>query len=108
MSDKTRATTPSPVRVMRAWLFRERAVRGPAAIELDVFERQVDRESAAVSAAAGDAAVIERRLQGIREELASDLADGVVDADEARRLARKLNGTAVHAHHHTEKLEALT
>lgn len=111
---KTRATlTPiSPLRVMRAWLFRERAVRGPAAIELDVLQRQVDREHAAVSAEAGAAAGIEQRLDRVRQKLHAALTDdhtpGVVDEAESRVLARALIGTSVAAHHHTARLEALT
>lgn len=96
------------MRILRQWLFGERAIRGGGAIELDIVERQIDRETAAVSAEAGAAAGLERRLQGVRDELARDLADGVVDLNEARRLARKLNGTAMEAHLHTQKLEALT
>ena len=98
---------PSPMRILRAWLFRERAVRGPAAIELDVVERQVDRESAAVSAAAGAAAGIERRIDGAKTSLRAALADGVVDASEARALARSLVRTSLAAHEHTCRLEAL-
>lgn len=98
--------------MLRAWLFRERAVRGPSAIELDVVERQIVREQAAVSAEAGAAAGIEHRLQRVRDRLRAAMTDkktpGVIDADETRGLARELVGASVDAHHHTAKLEALT
>lgn len=109
MSDNPTTRIPSPCRILRAWLFRERAVRGPAAIELDVVDRQLTRETAAVTAAAGAAAGIEQKLERARRELAADLAnDGIVDANEAKRLARLLNGTNLAAHRHTQTLEALT
>lgn len=109
MSDKPRI---SPMRMLRAWLFRERAVRGPGAIELDVVDRQVTREEQAVSAAAGEAASLEKRLQRACARFRAALTDkktpGVVDADESRGIARELVGAKVDAHHHTERLEALT
>lgn len=109
MSDKP---TISPMRILRAWLFRERAVRGPCAIELDVVDRQVTREEQSVQTAAGEAATIEQRLEHARKTLRAAMTDletpGVIDADETRALARELIGTSVAAHHHTERLEALT
>ena len=95
------------MRMLRAWLFRERAMRGSGAIELDVAERQVAREEAAVTAAAGEAGQIERSLDGAKKALAEALADGVVDQAEASRLARRLVGTSLAAHHHHVHLEAL-
>lgn len=100
------------MRMTRAWLFRERAVRGPSAIELDVLEHQVDRETAAVSAACGRASRIERRLQNVRNAVRAAMRDGktpgVIDGAETRKIARQLIGTTVAAHHHKQKLEALT
>jgi hypothetical protein len=111
MSD-TPIIKPSPMRILRAWLFRERAVRGPGAIELGVVERQVDREVAAIGSAVSAAAGIERRLDRVRGQLRAALTDrktpGIVDADESRGIARALNGTSVVAHNHTAELEALT
>jgi hypothetical protein len=111
MSDQTKIQ-PSPMRMMRAWLFRERAVRGPNAIELDVVDRQITREERAVGTAAGEAATIERRLHRARQAMRAAITDkktpGVIDADETRVIARALVGTSVAAHHHTERLEALT
>lgn len=109
-----RATTkiPSPMRMLRAWLFRERAVRGPCAIELDVVDRQITREQAAVTAASGAAAGIESRLHRLRQSFRAALIDpktpGIIDAEETRMLARELIGTSVAAQRHVEKLEALT
>lgn len=102
---------PSPMRILRAWLFRERAVRGPAALELDIVDRQVAREEVAGRAAAGEAATIARRLERVRAALRAAITDnrtpGIVDRDETRAIARQLNGTSVAAHRHTERLEAL-
>lgn len=98
--------------MLRAWLFRERAVRGPGAIELDVVDRQVTRELTALTAEAAAAAVIEHNLDRFREKFRGALTDqkspGVIDAAESRALARALNGTAVAAHRHTGRLEKLT
>ena len=99
------------MRMLRAWLFRERAVRGVGAIELDVVERQIDREQAAVGNAAGEATDIEQRLQRVRREFSAAMTDrrspGIIDASESRKIARALIGTAVTALHHTTHLEAL-
>lgn len=97
----------APLRLLRAWLFRERAVRGPAAIELDVVEHQLDREQAAVAHCAAEAGQIERKVDGAKRALGEALADGVIDAAEARRLARQLVGTSVAASHHHRRLEGL-
>lgn len=100
------------MRVIRQWLFRERDVRGPSAIELDVVERQVTREEAGVCSATGEAATIEQRLQCVRNSVREALTDvatpGVIDATESRQIARQLVGVSVQAHHHTQTLEALT
>lgn len=102
---------PSPLRMMCAWVFRERAVRGPAAIELDVLDRQITREAAAVSAEAGAAAGIEHGLDRIGADLHAALTDaetpGVITTAEARTLSRHLNGTKIAAHTHTAHLEAM-
>jgi hypothetical protein len=102
---------PGPMRIVRAWLFRERAIRGPSAIELDVVDRQVTREEDAVSAATEDAAQLERRLQRVRDKVRGAMIDpvtpGVIDAAETRAIARELIGTSVAAHHHTEQLKEL-
>lgn len=110
MSDPT-TPQPAPMRVVRAWLFRERALRGPGAIELDVLDRQVTREQQQVGLAAGESARIERRLQRVRERVRAALVDrrtpGLIDATETRGIARELVGTSVAAHHHTRRLDGL-
>ena len=102
---------PSPMRILRAWLFRERSVRGPGAIELDVVERQVAREEQAIEAEATVAFGIEVRLDHIRQALHGALHDaatpGIVDTVEARALVRDLVGTSGVAHTRTQALEAL-
>jgi hypothetical protein len=112
MSDTHTKKHPSPTRTLRAWLFRERAVRGPAAIELDVVDRQLTREETAVRTCVGEAKRIETGLQKARVALQSALTDrrtpGIVTADESRAIARSLNTVAVDATHHTQQLEALT
>lgn len=100
------------MRMLRAWLFRERAVRPTGSIELDVVERQVTREEVAVRAATGEAVTIEQRLQRVRIAVHAGLTDkktpGVLDGEETRRIARELIGVTVQAHHHTQHLEALS
>ncbi len=103
---------PSPMRILRAWLFRERAVRGPCAIELDVVERQVAAEEQQVRCAVGEAGRIEAGLQRARDRLRAALTDrhspGVIDAAESRALAGDLVRATVASHHHTKRLEQLT
>lgn len=100
------------MRILRAWLFRERALRGPAAIELDVVDRQVTREEAAVHAATGEAVTIEQRLTRVRRAVHAALTDDktpcIIDADESRKIARELIGVTVQAHHHKQSLEAMS
>lgn len=98
---------PSPMRLLRAWLFRERAIRGPAAIELDVAERQINREEAAVVEEAAAASLIEIRIDTARRTVREALADGVIDAREATAITRQLLDTATVAHTHTQHLDAL-
>lgn len=95
------------MRLLRAWLFRERAIRGPAAIELDVVEHQVDREQAAVARCTTEAGRIEHEIDRTKRTLRAALADGVIDANESRQLARQLLGTSVAAHRHRGHLEEL-
>jgi len=54
--------TPSPMRILRAWLFRERSVRGVGAIELDVVDQQITREETALRTAGAEAVAIESSL----------------------------------------------
>lgn len=98
---------PAPMRILRAWLFRERAVRGPAAIELDVVDRQISREEQSVKSAARETAAIERRLDKAKDNLRRSIAGREIDLHEARKLARTIVRTSVAAHHHTTQLEAL-
>jgi len=104
-------TKPSPMRMLRAWLFRERAVRGPAALELDVVDRQITREELALALAVDESAAMESRLQKVRTQVRCALTDGatpgVIDTAEARHICRHLIGTAVAAHKHTQHLQAL-
>lgn len=103
------ARRASPMRVIRRWLFGERALRGPAAIELDVLDRQVTREENALRHATAEAETLTGQLAGTRTELASALAnDGIVDAQEAASLARHLMDTSIAANAHRQTLEALT
>ena len=112
MSDKPTVQKPSPMRMLRAWLFRERAVRGPCAIELDVVERQVAAEEQQLRGALGEAGRIETILQRARTRLRAALIDrrspGVIDAIESRALAGDLVRATVASHHHTKRLESLT
>jgi len=100
--------TPSPMRILRAWLFRERSVRGVGAIELDVVDQQITREETALRTVGVEAVAIESSLDRARRQVRAALTDertpGQIDATEARAIAR----TSVKAHHHTLNLEKLT
>lgn len=101
----------SPMRLVRAWLFRERAVRGPSAFELDVLEQQVDREQQAVALAAGGAAGVSEQLTAVEANLRIALTDaatpGVIDARETRLLARLITRTKTAATTVTSQLKDL-
>lgn len=103
--------TLAPMRLLRAWLFRERALRGPAAIELDVVEHQINRETAAVAAASVEAGVIEAGLARVRCSVHAALTDaktpGVIDSSEARGIARQLIRSTIKAQHHSNHLKTL-
>ena len=99
-------TLKSPMRIASAWVFREQAIRGLGAIELDVLRHQVDREVDQVRLATSEAAGIEHRIEAAKS-LMSHAAGGVLNAREFRGLARSLVGTSVAAHLHTHRLEAL-
>ncbi len=92
------------MRMLCAWLCRERAVRGPGAIELDVLDRQIQRERAAVGAEAGVAADLEQGLDHLGREIHAALTDaetpGVITTAEARAISHRLHGTKQAAHHH--------
>jgi hypothetical protein len=100
------------MRMTRSWLFRERAIRGPSAIELDVLERQVAREERGLRTAVDESRQIEQTLQRARHKTAAALSDdnspGVIDDREADDIARELLDGSVLAHRHTQTLEALT
>lgn len=61
--------TPSPMRILRAWLFRERSVRGVGAIELDVVDQQLSREETALHTAGAEAVAIESSLNRARHQV---------------------------------------
>jgi hypothetical protein len=108
----TKPGRPSPMRVLRSWLFRERAVRGACAIELDVVDNQITREESAVGQAVSQAARLERRLEAVRAAMQAALTDavspGVVDRGEAHRIAQHLLTASIDARRHTQQLEGLT
>ena len=98
----------SPMRALRQWLFGERALRGPAAIELEVVDRQITREENGVQAATAEALALRDELTAARAERAADLKDGVMDGKEALHLARTLMRCSIDANRHEKTLEALT
>lgn len=98
------------MQLLRQLVFRLRP-KQPYSLTLDVIERQIDREVTEVSAAAQEARAIESGFARIRTRLATALRDhrspGVVDADEARDIARELLDSSAHANTHTKRLEGL-
>lgn len=99
---------PSALRVLRTLGQRLRAMHGPAAIEVDVLDRQLDRAHVGVTAAADEAVVLEADFATTRADLRAALADGVITDAEARRLHRDLAAGTRHASAHTSTLKALT
>lgn len=99
----------SPMRMLRAWLTRERSVPGAASIALDVAERQINREECLVGHAAEEAAVLEKRVSQVENVVRDSLADastpGVIDAGEVRQLRLALFGVRFSTHEHVKSLE---
>lgn len=102
---------PAPLRVLFQLMFRERALRGPAAIELDVFALQLGREQALLRARTAESRAIEAHLESIRTGLAAALTDaktpGVITAAEAREVCGELIDTTLETHAHTEALNRM-
>jgi hypothetical protein len=102
---------PAPLRVLFQLIFRERAVRGPAAIELDVFSMQLGREQSMLRTRAEESTVIENHLEHMRNGIAAALNDaatpGVITLDESRTLCGELIDTSLKAHAHTEQLKGM-
>lgn len=96
--------------LLRQLVFRLRP-KQPYSLTLDVIEQQVDREVAAVSRATDQARGISSHCHRLRQRLATALHDtrspGIVDAEEARDLARDLIDASADAHAHQKDLEAL-
>lgn len=105
----TVARLVSPMRMLRAWLTRERAVPGAATLALDVAERQVAREERLVGHAADEAAVLDQRLAKVETVVRDSLADastpGVIDEGEVRQLRLALFGVRFSTHEHVKSLE---
>lgn len=96
--------------LLRQLVFRLRP-KQPYSLALDVIERQIDREIGEVTTAAQEARDIETGFARIRSRLATALRDertpGVVDAQEARDIARELLDSSAQANTHTKRLEGL-
>jgi hypothetical protein len=97
--------------VLSQLIFRERAVRGPAAIELDVFALQIGREQSLLRTRTAESAAIEAHLEHIRQGLAAALTDaktpGVITAAEAREVCGELIDTTLETHAHTAALNGM-
>lgn len=104
LSTLTAPQALSPLRLMRRWIFQERALAGPGAIHLTVLERVVDRQGEALTTATATAEEIEERLAATQDHLRAALADGVVDPSEAATLTRALAGTVPLSRRHTAHL----
>jgi hypothetical protein len=103
---------PSPLRVMRRWIFGERKLRAAPAIDLDVLERQVDREEKEITTACAASCEIATDLDGVNREVEAALNDaespGVITREESCAITRHLLEAATKAHNHNESLRALT
>lgn len=103
--------TLSPLRLLRRWLAGERRVAGPGAIHLDVAERLLDCETAALTYAHTEAGQVADRVTGVRELFQAALTDprtpGIVDRDEARGITRALATASQTATTHTQTLANL-
>lgn len=94
------------MRMLRAWLSRERTVRGAADIALDVAERQVSREERIGARVCVEAHEIDRRAEQARVCLTAALTDtqspGVIDALEVKAVTVAILGVGIAAHEHNK------
>lgn len=101
----------SPTRMMRRWIFAERAIPGAPQLPLDVLDRIVTAEVTAVQASAAEAGTIEQGLTSLRHTVQAALTDkespGVITEEESRTLCRGLRDTAAAATSHRHGLDAL-
>lgn len=92
-----------------AQLVRNWRARGVNPLETEVVARQVNREERAVGAAARSSATAETRLEHVRSEVATAIAnDGIIDAAEARVICTGLIDVSVVQNQTTAQLRALT
>lgn len=100
---------PAALRVILQWIFGERALRGPAAIELDVLEQQANRAVRDVEQRAVESTAIEAQLEHARQHVHAALTDavspGVITAEESRALCGELIDLSLGAHTHTQNLK---
>ena len=83
-------------------------MHGPAAIEVDVLNRQLDRADAGMAVAAGEASGLQADFAQAVADFKAAMADGIITPDEARRINRDLAQGTRHASQHTATLQTLT
>ena len=83
-------------------------MHGPAAIEVDVLNRQLDRADAGMAVATGEASGLQADFAQAVADFKAAMADGIITPDEARRINRDLAQGTRHARQHTATLQALT
>lgn len=105
------APRPSPLKVILHLIFRERARRGPAAIELDVIAGQCERERTLLTDRSRESDEIEAALEQARVDLAAALTDahtpGILTAAESRTVCAALTTVALTTHDHTAALKSM-
>lgn len=107
---KMTTPTANPMRILRSLAFRMRHLN-PLDLIPTIIERQVDRETTALTTCVGETVKIERGVDHAARRLHEALNDkqspGIVTTAEARGIARTLIRTKGEAYIHRQHLEQL-
>lgn len=99
----------SPLQILRALGFRLRA-NDPHDLVPDIIDRQVVRQEKSLRVTLRGAVTIERSVEGLGLDFHAALNDqqthGIIDAAEARVIARGLTRTKSHTYTHRRQIES--
>lgn len=110
LNTQSRRIWAPPMRVLRSLVVRLIQIEGPG-MATTIMTAEIDREQVLLAARHREAEIIDRRLQETGELVTAYLTDdrspGVIDAQEAPILCRRLLAIKAPAHHHTAALERM-
>ena len=100
----------NPLRILRSLSFRLRS-NDQHDLVPEIIDRQVTRQEQSLRVTLRGAVRIERHVTTISRDFHAALTDektpGIIDADEARHLARSLTTTKAHTYTHRRQIEGM-